>query len=137
MWLISVGPKKLIISDHILDKSKIQGVICDNVAQTYSQLGYAVYRVPAENDGFNGVNGDHYTYTNAVIVNQIVLVPTFSNAKSGWNSQAFQVFGCCLLFFYLYIYKKARQKPCPFSLSLSLSSRPCRSGVVSSHGPKL
>lgn len=91
MWLISVGPKKLIISDHILDKSKTQGIITDGVAQTYSLLGYDVYRTYAENDGYNGKNGDHYTYTNAVIVNKIVLVPTFSQAKSGWNSQAFQV----------------------------------------------
>ena len=91
MWLISVGPKKLIISDHILDKNKIQGTITDSVAQTYTLLGYEVYRTYAENDGFNGKNGDHYTYTNAVIVNNIVLLPTFSNAKSGWNSQALQV----------------------------------------------
>ena len=88
MWLISIGPKKLIISDHELDPNTVQASISNNVASMYQAMGYEVFRTPAENSGFNGANGVHYTYTNSVIVNKIVLVPTFSSAQPGWNTEA-------------------------------------------------
>lgn len=91
MWLISVGPKKLIISDHILDPNTIQASVSNNVAAMYEGMGFEIFRTPAENSGFNGANGVHYTYTNSVIVNKIVLLPTYSNTQPGWNTQARQV----------------------------------------------
>jgi agmatine/peptidylarginine deiminase len=48
--------------------------------------GYAVHRTPGWRSG-----GTHYTYTNAVVFNDIVFVPEFSGYASE-NSQAVAVF---------------------------------------------
>lgn len=88
MWLISVAPLTLIISEHSKDVGTIQDTITNGVANMYSAMGWSIFRTPAENSGSGGKNGVHYTYTNAVIVNQIVLLPTFSSQSNSWNNQA-------------------------------------------------
>jgi len=74
MWMIALADKKTLISDWPNNPGSTQDQICDNASTTLQGLGYEVHRVPAFS-----VGGTHYTYTNAVICNDLVLVPSYTN----------------------------------------------------------
>jgi agmatine deiminase len=57
-------------------------VITNDAAATMEAMGYTVYRTPGWNSGSNGYNGTHYTYTNAVFMNDMVLIPWFNGYAS-------------------------------------------------------
>jgi agmatine/peptidylarginine deiminase len=75
MWFIPVGPKNVIISDWPSNSGSTQDVICDTTAADMISRGWTVTRVPAFL-----VSGVHYTYTNATICNNVVLIPSYTNA---------------------------------------------------------
>ncbi|MFM7809607.1 MAG: agmatine deiminase family protein [Planctomycetota bacterium] len=75
MWFIPVGPTSVIISDWPLNSGSTQDVICDATAADMSARGWTVTRVPAFL-----VGGVHYTYTNATICNNVVMIPSYTNA---------------------------------------------------------
>ncbi|MBK7403349.1 MAG: agmatine deiminase family protein [Phycisphaerales bacterium] len=84
MWMIPTADRTVIISDWPLTPGSYEDVICDGVAATLAGQGYTVYRTPAAS-----VNGTHYTYANAVICNDLVCVPTFTNSTmQAYNAQA-------------------------------------------------
>ncbi|MBI5866446.1 MAG: agmatine deiminase family protein [Planctomycetes bacterium] len=83
MWLITVADDRVIISDWPSNPGSAQDVICDNAATFMAGRGFTVYRVPAFS-----VGGVHYTYTNAVICNNVVLVPTYTNSTVSPNNAA-------------------------------------------------
>jgi agmatine/peptidylarginine deiminase len=84
MWVIIVADRTVIISDWPNNPGSIQDNICDAQAAAMQAAGYTVLRTPARN-----ISGVHYTYTNAVICNNIVLLPSYTNASiSPWNAQA-------------------------------------------------
>ncbi|MBT3340326.1 MAG: hypothetical protein HOM34_09585 [Planctomycetes bacterium] len=90
MWMIVVDDDKVIISEWPTQGSSTQAQICDAAAATMAAKGFQVFRMPAKST--SGWNGVHYTYTNAVMCNDIVMVPQFSNsAISQYNSTALQV----------------------------------------------
>ena len=90
MWMIVVDDDKVIISEWPTQSSSTQAQICDDAAVTMAAKGFQVFRMPAKST--SGWNGVHYTYTNAVICNDIVMVPQFSNsAVSQYNATALQV----------------------------------------------
>lgn len=86
MWLFIPGDNKVVISDWPLNPGSSQDIVCDNMAALMASLGYTVYRVPAVKMG-----GVHYTYTNVLICNNLVVVPTYTSGTgvSERNQQAF------------------------------------------------
>ena len=87
MWMIPVADRAIIISDWPLSPGSYEDNICDSVAATLAGQGYTVYRTPAAS-----VGGTHYTYTNAVLCNDLVCVPTFTNATvQQYNAQALAI----------------------------------------------
>jgi agmatine/peptidylarginine deiminase len=86
MWDIMIADDKVIISDFPLASGSAQDQVCDNHAAAMSGAGYTVYRVPAVGSPFS----THFTYTNAVICNSLVLLPkydTIPNAAA-YNAQS-------------------------------------------------
>ncbi len=81
MWLIMVSDTACIISDWPNNPGSTQDNICDAAAIYMQQQGYTVHRVPAFSIG-----GVHYTYTNAVMCNNLVIVPTYTNATVSPNN---------------------------------------------------
>jgi len=75
MWMQIIDDNKVVISDWPNNPGSTQDVICDNAAAYMASLGYAVYRVPAFL-----LSGVHYTYTNMVMCNNIVMIPSYTNA---------------------------------------------------------
>lgn len=84
MWMQVVADDRVLISDWPLASGSAQDVVCDNAAASLTAAGYSVTRIPAVLSG-----GVHYTYTNSVMMNNVVLVPTYTNATaSAYNAQA-------------------------------------------------
>lgn len=84
MWMEVIADDKVIISDWPNNVGSTQDIICDNAATYMAGQGYTVFRVPARS-----VSGVHYTYTNVVMCNDLVLIPSYTNATvSPHNAQA-------------------------------------------------
>ena len=84
MWMQVIADDAVVISDWPFNSGSAQDVICDNAAQSMAAEGYRVFRVPARS-----VGGTHYTYTNVVLCNDLVLIPSYTNSQvSQHNSQA-------------------------------------------------
>jgi len=87
MWMQPIGEKSIIISTWPAQSTSIQAAITNNAANYYESLGWSVYRTPAR-----ALNGTHYTYTNSVICNDIVLIPSYTNGTiAPYNAQAMAV----------------------------------------------
>ncbi|MCB9838155.1 MAG: agmatine deiminase family protein [Phycisphaeraceae bacterium] len=94
MWDIMIADNAAIVSDFPLASGSAQDQVCDNHAAALANAGYTVHRVPAVGSPFN----THFTYTNAVICNNLVLVPyydTIPNAGT-YNAQALSVWQAAL-----------------------------------------
>lgn len=74
MWMQILGDNKVMISDWPLNPGSTQDNICDSTATLMAGQGFTVTRVPAFS-----VSGTHYTYTNTVICNNLLLLPTYTN----------------------------------------------------------
>jgi len=90
MWMQIVADDKVIISEWPTQAGSTQAQICDATAAMMTAKGYQVFRIPARRT--NGGGGAHYTFTNGVMCNNLVLIPEYSNsAVSGYNAQAVAV----------------------------------------------
>jgi hypothetical protein len=76
MWMQVTADAGIVISDWPYNPGSAQDVICDNAAAIFALAGYSVYRVPARS-----VGGIHYTYTNVVMCNDLVLIPLYTNSS--------------------------------------------------------
>jgi agmatine/peptidylarginine deiminase len=76
MWMQIIGDTNIIISDWPYDSGSTQDQICDNAAAHFAGLGWTVTRVPARDTGWT-----HYTYTNMVVCNDLVLLPYYTNSS--------------------------------------------------------
>lgn len=74
MWMQVAGDTTVVISDWPAASGSTQDLICDNAAVYMASRGFTVHRVPAFS-----VSGVHYTYTNVVICNDLVLVPQYTH----------------------------------------------------------
>lgn len=84
MWMQVIADDAVVISDWPFNSGSTQDVICDQTAAAMATEGYAVHRVPARS-----VGGTHYTYTNVVMCNDLVLLPFYANASvSQHNAEA-------------------------------------------------
>lgn len=72
MWVLPVDDDELIVSDYPASVGS-PATIADAFAAAREAEGYTVHRTP----GWSAA-GDHYTYANAVAINEIVLVCRFN-----------------------------------------------------------
>jgi len=88
MWMLPLGDNKIIIGEY--DSGTGQPyTITENAVTDLEARGYTVYRTP----GWR--SGAHYTYTNAVIINDLVFISEFSGYAAE-NAQALSVFETAL-----------------------------------------
>jgi agmatine/peptidylarginine deiminase len=78
MWMQVVADDKVIVSTWPNNVGSTQAQICDAAAATMAGRGYTVYRVPAFSVGLPAV---HYTYCNMVMCNDVVMIPSYTNAS--------------------------------------------------------
>jgi hypothetical protein len=71
-----VGDQSIVISDWPFNAGSTQDQICDDAAADFAAMGWTVTRVPARS-----VFGTHYTYTNVVICNDLILVPLYTRSQ--------------------------------------------------------
>jgi agmatine deiminase len=84
MWMQVAADDKVFISDWPLNPGSTQDQICDAAAVTMAARGYQVTRLPAFS-----ISGVHYTYTNMVICNDVVMIPSFTQTTvAPYNAQA-------------------------------------------------
>jgi len=88
MWMLPVADREVIIGEYA-------GGAAYTVTETWvTELvsrGYTVHRTPGWNSGGTSGGGTHYTYTNAVVFNDIVFVSEF-NGYATENAAAMAVF---------------------------------------------
>ncbi len=83
MWMQIIGDTSIIISDWPSDSGSTQDQICDGAAAYYQSLGWTVHRTPAFDSGWT-----HWTYTNMVLCNDLVLLPKYSDISDTYDTQA-------------------------------------------------
>ena len=86
MWFIPVSSNTIIISDWPSNVGSSQDLTCDSAAATMQARGFNVIRVPARI-----LSGVHYTYTNAVMCNDVVMISSYTNStvvNAGHNQAA-------------------------------------------------
>ena len=76
MWMQVCGDYDVIISDWPNDSGSTQDQICDAAAVWFASVGYTVHRIPARL-----VSSTHYTYTNMVLCNDLLLLPYYTNPQ--------------------------------------------------------
>lgn len=86
MWMLPVRDKVVIIGQY---PSSVGApyTITENAVAELETRGYTVFRTP----GWGGNFQTHFTYTNAVVFNRIVLVPQYSGHATE-NAQALAVY---------------------------------------------
>ena len=89
MWFLPVDDNKVIIGEWKEEDDYGSKDITDNAAKYMEDNGYEVFRVQNRNDVVEGYYV-HYTYTNAVIVNDIVVISSFK--KEAADLEALNVF---------------------------------------------
>lgn len=84
MWMQPVADREVIIGEYA------DGTAANTVTETWvaelTTRGYTIHRTPGWSSG-----GTHFTYTNAVVFNDMVLIPEFSGYATE-NAQAVAVF---------------------------------------------
>jgi agmatine/peptidylarginine deiminase len=83
MWMQVIADDGVIISDWPNNSGSAQDQICDNAATLMASRGFTVTRVPAYSIG-----GTHYTFTNMVMCNNVVLVPSYTAGGGPATSSA-------------------------------------------------
>jgi len=84
MWMLAVADREVIIGEY--SPGSAAYTVTEAWVTELVNRGYTVHRTPGWSSG-----GTHYTYTNAVIFNDIVFVPEFSGYATE-NAQAVAVF---------------------------------------------
>ncbi len=86
MWMQITGDNSAVIADWPSNVGSTQDNICDSTAAAMQSAGWTIARVPGR-----AITGTHYTYTNVVMCNDIILIPSYSNAtivNAGHNAEA-------------------------------------------------
>jgi agmatine deiminase len=85
MWVLPVDDDEVIVSSYPASVGT-PSTISDEFAAARSGEGYTVYRTP----GWQAL-GDHYTYANAVVINELVMICRFDGYDTE-NAQALATF---------------------------------------------
>ena len=83
MWMQIVADDAIVISDWPLEPGSSWDAICDAAAADFAAAGWTVTRTPAVRQF-----GTHYTFTNVVMCNDLVLVPEYDNISATYSQQA-------------------------------------------------
>jgi len=83
MWMQIAADNIVFISDWPVQQGSTQDQICEAAATLFAQRGYTVVRIPAVLSG-----GTHYTFTNVVMCNDLILVPEYDNIAATYSTQA-------------------------------------------------
>jgi agmatine deiminase len=83
MWMQIIGDNEIILSDWPQSSGSTQDQICDGAAVYYASLGWTVHRTPAFTSGWT-----HFTYTNMVLCNGLVLLPKYNDISDTYDNQA-------------------------------------------------
>jgi agmatine/peptidylarginine deiminase len=85
MWMQIIGDRAAVVSNWPLEPGSTHDSVSDGVAASLIAQGWTVTRTPAFRSGFT-----HYTYTNVILFNDLVLIPSYtqSQASSTYNAQA-------------------------------------------------
>lgn len=81
MWMIMLDDDKVMISQWVNEPNTSWAITSNNAANAFAARGFQVFRVPAVRSG-----GTHYTFTNAVICNDLVLVPSYTNSTASQHN---------------------------------------------------
>lgn len=88
MWVQVIADDAIIVSDWPNNSGSQQDRICDGAGTALAGRGYRIFRTPARS-----VNGIHYTYTNVVMCNDLVLIPLYTNGSvQQHNAEALAVY---------------------------------------------
>ena len=85
MWMQIADNNLALVSDWPNNVGSTQDNICDDTTADLASSGWTVLRPPARSIG-----GTHYTYTNVVMCNDLVLIPSYDSLASE-NAQALAV----------------------------------------------
>ncbi len=80
MWMLPVADREVIIGEYPAGDTEVFTVTEDAVTMLEAR-GYTVHRTP----GWR--SGSHYTYTNSVIFNEVVLACQFQNGNAGYADE--------------------------------------------------
>jgi agmatine/peptidylarginine deiminase len=83
MWMQIVSDDTIVISDWPLEPGSSWDATCDAAAADFAAAGWTVIRTPAVRQF-----GTHYTFTNVVMCNGLVLIPEYDNIPSTYSQQA-------------------------------------------------
>ncbi len=83
MWMQIVSDDAIVISDWPLEPGSSWDATCDAAAASFAAAGWTVTRTPAVRQG-----GTHYTFTNVVMCNDLVLIPEYDNIPAVYSQQA-------------------------------------------------
>ncbi len=86
MWMMPAGDDKVIIGQYSPSDGSPY-TITENAASDMASRGYTVFRTPGWQSG-----GTHYTYTNAVVMNDLVFISYFGSPYTSQDAQALAVF---------------------------------------------
>jgi agmatine/peptidylarginine deiminase len=86
MWMLPVRDDEIIIGEYAPSTGPPYTISEGATADLISR-GYTVYRTPGWNSG-----GTHYTYTNAVVLNDLVFISEFGGSYTAQDAQARSVF---------------------------------------------
>ncbi len=81
MWMLPVADREVIIGEYPASDTEVHQITEDAVTLLEAR-GYTVHRTPGWSAG-----GTHYTYTNSVVLNEIVLTCQFQNASSSYADE--------------------------------------------------
>jgi agmatine/peptidylarginine deiminase len=89
MWMSILNDHTVIIGKYKRTNPAYEASVITRRAVRYMQnLGFIVYRTPAWNDGPDGYQGIHYTYTNSILLNKKVLVPQYGGDYMDRDAEA-------------------------------------------------
>jgi agmatine/peptidylarginine deiminase len=86
MWMLPVANGQVIIGEYDPTADPQANSVTETWTTNLTNRGYTVIRTPGWSSG-----GTHYTYTNAVVFNDIVFIPEFSGYPTE-NAEAVAVF---------------------------------------------
>jgi len=84
MWMLPVSDGEVIVGEYSSSTGDPY-TITEAAASDLTSKGYTVYRTPGWQSG-----GTHYTYTNGVIMNDVVLVPQYYTSEDATALAVFQ-----------------------------------------------
>ena len=82
MWMQVISSDTIVVSDWPLNRGSVEDHICNRAARRLRQEGFKVFRTPAVRvRNQEGGRRNHYTYTNVVLFNDIVMIPWYDFAS--------------------------------------------------------